>query len=365
MLTTTYTGSTEKAALEQLADLGAAIKVSYDVSTTRLHAKAWVFHRESGFSTAYVGSSNLTHSAQVTGIEWNVRASAARNPDVINKFGAVFESYWQNGDYRPFDSVQFTEEQERAGRTDSGPRVILSPIELRPLPFQERLLELLEVSRQKGHRRNLLVSATGTGKTVMAALDYAALAERLDRARLLFIAHREEILDQSLATFRYALRDPSFGEKWVGGARPTSFEHVFASIQSLTRADFDGLRDHFDVVVVDEFHHAAADSYTRVLGHLEPAELLGLTATPERSDGLPILNWFDDRIAAELRLWDAIDQQYLTPFLYYGIHDGLDLRDIPWKRGRGYDTQALTNLYTSADAWARLVIKQLDLHTDA
>ncbi|MEZ5376802.1 MAG: DUF3427 domain-containing protein [Acidimicrobiales bacterium] len=365
VLTTTYTGSTEKAALEQLADLGAAIKVSYDVSTTRLHAKAWVFHRESGFSTAYVGSSNLTHSAQVTGIEWNVRASAARNPDVINKFGAVFESYWQNGDYRPFDSVQFTEEQERAGRTDSGPRVILSPIELRPLPFQERLLELLEVSRQKGHRRNLLVSATGTGKTVMAALDYAALAERLDRARLLFIAHREEILDQSLATFRYALRDPSFGEKWVGGARPTSFEHVFASIQSLTRADFDGLRDHFDVVVVDEFHHAAADSYTRVLGHLEPAELLGLTATPERSDGLPILNWFDDRIAAELRLWDAIDQQYLTPFLYYGIHDGLDLRDIPWKRGRGYDTQALTNLYTSADAWARLVIKQLDLHTDA
>ncbi len=94
-------------------------------------------------------------------------------------------------------------------------------------------------------------------------------------------------------------------------------------------------------MIVDEFHHAAATSYAKVLDHLEPAELIGLTATPERSDGLPILQWFDDRIAAELRLWDAIDQQYLAPFLYYGIHDGLDLSDIPWRRGRGYDTQAL------------------------
>ena len=365
VLTTRYTGSTEQVALERLIDLGADVRVSYDVSTTRLHAKAWVFHRASGFSTAYVGSSNLTHSAQVTGIEWNVRASEARNADVIAKFGAVFDSYWESGDYRPYDAAEFVDEADRAGRTDSGPSVVLSPIELRPLPFQERLLELLEVSRQHGHHRNLLVSATGTGKTVMAALDYGGLVERLDRSRLLFIAHREEILDQSLATFRYALRDPSFGEKWVGGARPTRYEHVFASIQSLNAADLGLLpRDHFDVVIVDEFHHAAAHSYEKVLDHLEPAELLGLTATPERSDGLPILHWFDDRIAAELRLWDAIDQQHLAPFLYYGIHDGLDLRDVPWKRGRGYDVEALSNRYTSSDAWARLVVKQLDQHTD-
>jgi superfamily II DNA or RNA helicase/HKD family nuclease len=365
VLTTTYTGSTEKAALEQLASLGADIRVSYDLTTTRLHAKAWVFHRHSGFSTAYVGSSNLTHSAQVTGVEWNVRASAARNPDVIAKFGAVFESYWSGGDYLPYDAAQFEEEQERAGRIDTGPRVILSPIELRPLPFQDRLLELVEVSRQRGHHRNLLVSATGTGKTVMAALDYARLRNQLDRTRLLFIAHREEILDQSLATFRYALRDRSFGEKWVGGARPTRFDHVFASIQSLNASGLDALApDHFDVVIVDEFHHAAAASYERVLDHLDPVELLGLTATPERSDGLPILHWFDDRIAAELRLWDAIDQQHLAPFLYFGIHDGLDLTDIPWRRGRGYEIEALTNRYTSSDAWARLVVKQVDEHVD-
>lgn len=365
VLTTTYSGSTEQRALDVLTELGAEVRVSYDVSTTRLHAKAWVFHRGSGFSTAYVGSSNLTHSAQVTGMEWNVRASAARNPTVISKFEAVFDSYWAAGDYLPYDPYQFEAAQRRAGREATGPMVILSPIELHPLPFQERLLELVEVSRRRGHHRNLLVSATGTGKTVMAALDFAALREHLDRARLLFIAHREEILDQSLATFRYALRDPTFGETWVGGSRPSRFEHVFASIQSLHAADLSALApDHFDVVIVDEFHHAAAASYEKVLNHLDPVELLGLTATPERSDGLPILHWFDDRIAAELRLWDAIDQQYLAPFLYFGIHDGLDLRDIPWRRGRGYEAEALTNRYTSSDAWARLVVKQLIEHAE-
>ena len=360
VLTTTYTGSTERRALDQLIDLGAQVCISYDLSTTRLHAKAWVFHRRSGFSTAYVGSSNLTHSAQVTGLEWNVRASAARNPDVVAKFGAVFDSYWAGGDFVAYDPEEFEDEQRRAGRTDSGPQVILSPIELRPFPFQERLLELIELSRQRGHHRNLLVAATGTGKTVMAALDYGALRRQLSRSRLLFIAHREEILDQSLATFRYALRDASFGEKWVGGSHPTRFDHVFASIQSINASGLDALpTDHFDVVIVDEFHHAAAASYHRVLDHLVPVELLGLTATPERSDGLPILHWFDDRIAAELRLWDAIDQQHLAPFLYYGIHDGLDLREIPWRRGRGYDVDALSAAYTSSDAWARLVVQQV------
>ncbi len=366
VLTTTYTGSTERAALDQLVALGADVRISYDLSTTRLHAKAWLFHRLTGFSTAYVGSSNLTHSAQVTGLEWNVRASAARNADVIDKFAAVFESYWQGNDFVPYEPGQFEAEAKRAGRTDHGPITILSPIELRPEPFQERLLELIAVSRQRGHHRNLLVAATGTGKTVMAAVDYARLRESMPRARLLFVAHREEILDQSLATFRYALRDASFGEKWVGRSRPTRFDHVFASIQSLNAASLADLpADHFDVVIVDEFHHAAATSYRRLLDHVTPIELLGLTATPERSDGLPILHWFGDRIAAELRLWDAIDQHRLSPFMYFGIHDGLDLQEIPWRRGTGYDVHALSNLYTSTDAWARTVLQEVLKHADS
>lgn len=357
VLTTVYTGSTESDALLMLRSIGADIRVSYDISATRLHAKSWLFHRESGFSTAYVGSSNLTHSAQVSGLEWNVRISAARNRPVIDKIAAVFDSYWENSEFEPFDVDRFAE----ATKAARSPRtaISLSPVEIRLDPFQERLLEQIELARQQGHHRNLLVSATGTGKTVMAAVDYARLRARLPRARLLFIAHREEILKQSRGTFAHALRDASFGELWVGGQRPSQFEHVFASIQSLTASGAESLPpDHFDVVIVDEFHHAAADTYKRVLDRVRPRELLGLTATPERSDGVSVLQWFDGRIAAELRLWDAIDQHRLAPFAYYGIADELDLRDIPWRRGAGYDVEGVTKLITSTDVWARRVLQQ-------
>jgi len=363
VLTTTYTGSTEAEALDQLHAMGAEVRVSYEVGSTRLHAKAWLFHRSSGFSTAYIGSSNLTHSAQVSGLEWNVRVSGARNPSVVDKVAAVFESYWQSGDFVPYEREQFSARIGEGGRR--GPTIVLAPTELRPEPFQERLLEQIALARQRGDHRNLLVAATGTGKTVMAALDYARLRDELPRPRLLFVAHREEILAQSLATFRQALREHAFGELWVGGRRPSRFEHVFASIQSLSAAGFEYLeREHFDVVIVDEFHHAAASSYRALLEHVAPRELLGLTATPERSDGLPIIEWFGGRIAAELRLWDAIDQHRLVPFAYFGIHDGLDLRDIPWRRGRGYEVEKLSNLYTGNDAWARLVIKELQRRVD-
>ncbi|MFM6847882.1 MAG: DUF3427 domain-containing protein [Terrabacter sp.] len=365
LLTTTYTGSTESSALERLVDLGADVRVSYDTTTTRLHAKAWIFHRHTGFSTALVGSSNLTHSAQATGLEWNVRVSAARNRPVIEKFIGTFDAYWSSGEFIDYDPQQFDEQLGAARPGGAGPTVVLSSIEVTPRPFQERLLELLEVARLHDRHRNLLVAATGTGKTVMAAVDYARLRHTLPRSRLLFVAHREEILDQSLATFRHVLRDATFGEKWVGGHRPRDFEHVFASIQSLHASGIDSIApDHFDVVIVDEFHHAAATSYGRLLEHVRPVELLGLTATPERSDGLPILHWFGDRIAAELRLWDAIDQQHLVPFQYFGIHDGLDLRDVPWRRGVGYDMSALSDVYTGNDVWARQVIDQVRRFVD-
>lgn len=360
VLTTTYTGSTEQSALELLVDLGAEVRISYDVTSTRLHAKAWVFHRNSGYSTGYIGSSNLTHSAQISGLEWNLRISGVRNPDAIRKMAAMFDAYWASGDFVEFDRDEFFE-ASKVSR--SGPTVFLSPVEIRLEPFQERLLELIELARLKGNHRNLLVSATGTGKTVMAAIDYLRLSKISPRSRLLFVAHRKEILEQSMATFRHALRDPTFGEEWVAGRRPESFNHVFASIQSLNSRGIEHFEpEYFDIVIVDEFHHAAANSYKALLAHLKPKELLGLTATPERSDGLPILNWFDDGITAELRLWDAIDQQRLVPFEYFGVSDGINLEEIPWKRGQGYEIGALENVYTSNDAWARLVIKTLIDH---
>lgn len=355
VLTTIYTGSTEAAALEELQQMGAQVRVSYDTGTTRLHAKAWLFHRAQGLSTGYIGSSNLTHSAQVTGLEWNLRVSAVRNRTVLERMQALFDSCWDSGDFVNFDPVVFKDAIKRQG-PDGCTSVLLPGIELELKPFQERLLELIAIERQRGRSRNLLVSATGTGKTVMAAVDYARLARHLPRARLLFVAHRKEILEQSRATFCYALRDASFGEFWVDGHRPERFEHVFASVQSLAKTELEHLPpDHFDVVIVDEFHHAAAPTYKLLLRHLKPLQLLGLTATPERADGESITTWFGSRIAAELRLWDAVDQQLLVPFAYYGVPDSTELRHLPWRRGRGYDIQALTQVYTADHVWASRV----------
>ena len=360
LLTTIYTGSTEARALDALKRIGCEVRVSYDVGRTRLHAKAWLFHRASGYSTAYIGSSNLTHMAQVDGVEWNVRASAARNPDVVDKVRAVFESYWQDGDFAAYDADEFAE-RTRAERRDAGPA--LPPTELHALPFQARLLEQIALARSRGRHRNLLVAATGTGKTVMAALDYASLCECGSFPSLLFVAHRKELLEQALATFRHAFRRPDFGELWVGGAVPERFEHVFASIQTLNAATLERIDPTgYSVVIIDEFHHSAADSYQRLLARLEPRELLALTATPERADGLSVLDQFDGRIAAELRLWDAIDQGRLTPFAYYGLSDGNDLREVPWRRGHGYDVEGLANVLTADDAIARRVYERLREH---
>ena len=357
LLTTIYTNSTEQRALDELERLGAQIRVSYDTSSTRLHAKAWIFHRESGYSTAYIGSSNLTHSAQVLGLEWNVRVSAVRNPDAVAKMAAVFTTYWASRDFARYDAAEFA---QRCTETAYADLTQLSPIEIELRPFQEALLEHVTLARHQGHHRNLIVAATGTGKTVMAAVDYARLRPKLERSRLLFVAHREEIIDQSRATFRHALRDPAFGEKWVAGHRPQRFEHVFASIQSLHDATVRNIEPtQFDVVIVDEFHHAAAPSYRALLERLQPIELLGLTATPERADGLDVLHHFDGRVAAELRLWDAIDQEYLAPFAYFAVHDGVDLRRVPWRRGRGYDVEALEGVLTADHAWVHLVVEEV------
>lgn len=359
VLTTTYTGSTEAGALDTLRELGAEIRVSYDTTGTRLHAKAWLFHRKSGFSTAYIGSSNLTHQAQQTGLEWNVRVASARNPIVIEKVSALFDSYWLHRDFQEYVREDFDAALARSTRSSDN-AILLPPTDIVLKPFQQYLLEQIAISREQGYHRNLLVSATGTGKTVMAAIDYARLRRKLSRSRLLFVAHRKEILRQAQATFCQALRDPSFGELWVDGEVPKRFDHVFASIQSLSANTLANLKaDYFDVVIVDEFHHAAANTYRLLLNAVVPSELLGLTATPERADGLSVLTYFDDRIAAELRLWDAIEQRQLCPFAYYGIHDDVDLSEVTWHRGRGYDVDGLTNVLTGDDARARFVLQEL------
>jgi superfamily II DNA or RNA helicase len=156
--------------------------------------------------------------------------------------------------------------------------------------------------------------------------------------------------------FRQILGDHTFGEMFVADQRPQKWQHVFASVQSLNHLDVTALNpERFDMVIVDEFHHAEAPTYEKLLKALRPKVLLGLTATPERADGRDIRRWFDGRTAVELRLWEALERQLLVPFQYFGIHDDVDLSRLRWKRGQGYDQGELGNLYTGHDARARLV----------
>jgi len=371
IVTTTYMGATERLALDRLVrDLGAQVKIQYDVQRTRLHAKAWMFRRNSGYSTAYVGSSNLSHSALLDGVEWNVRLSERANRALLAKFVATFDTYWSDPTFEGYDPDTIDHRDrlddalaEASGRAQHNRVTIsLSGLEVRPYPFQQRMLDDLDAARTVYDRhRNLLVAATGTGKTVVAALDYRRLAESATGARpsLLFVAHRREILQQALRTYREVLSDPNFGELYVDGTRPERWQHVFASIQSLSSYGVDSVPPQsFQILVVDEFHHAAASTYRRLLERLAPQETLGLTATPERADGIDVAQLFGGRPTSELRLWDAISSDLLTPFHYFAINDETDLTRVAWVRG-SYDESALSSLYTGNDARTRIVLAQL------
>jgi superfamily II DNA or RNA helicase/HKD family nuclease len=369
VITTTYMGATERVALDRLVhDFGAEVKIQYDSVRTRLHAKAWLFRRNTGFNTAYVGSSNLSRSAMLDGVEWNVRLSAIATPPLMEKFSATFETYWNDTTYESYDTDRDRDRLDDALAEASGRRqtdratLSLSGLEVRPYPYQAEMLESLAVERVVHDRhRNLIVAATGTGKTVIAALDYRSLCPPPpnERPSLLFVAHREEILKQSLRMYREVLSDPNFGELYVGGARPERWRHVFASVQSLSSYGItNSPADTWDVVVIDEFHHAEAATYRRIADHLKPAEILGLTATPERADGTDVRSFFNGRVAAELRLWDALSADLLCPFHYFGVADGVDLTQVQWSRGM-YDQGSLSGVYTGNDARARIVLKQV------
>lgn len=370
VITSTYLGATDARALDRLVtEFGAEVRVNYEINRTRLHAKAWLLRRSTGFHTAYVGSSNLSSAALVDGLEWNVRLSAMSTPHLLEKFRTTFDSYWEN---REFEVYQPAEDGERlraaletaSGRRPSDPLAItLSGLEVHPMAHQAEMLEQLDAERTIHDRhRNLIVAATGTGKTVIAALDYRHLARDIHGRdlTLLFVAHRKEILQQSRRMYQEVLTDATFGEFLVEGQEPTKWRQVFASIQSLSQGRLSTIEpDRFDIVVIDEFHHAEAASYRRLLDHVQPIELLGLTATPERADGVDVRDLFDGRVAAELRLWEALEQNLLCPFHYFGIHDGTDLESVQWRRG-GYDLAALSRIYTGDDSRTRIVLKELN-----
>lgn len=352
VITTSYMGATDAKAVEFLASLpNTEVRLSYNTQRERLHAKSYLFLRNTGFNTGYIGSSNLSHSALTNGLEWNLKITSQEIPHIINKSISTFETYWASTDFEVFDGYEESANklkqaliQARKGHNDREQHFF----EIKPFAHQQEILEQLLVERSLHKRfRNLVVAATGTGKTLISAFDFARFIKQKPEASFLFIAHREEILRQAREAYRGVLKNGNFGEIWVGGYNPDHYRQLFASIQTLNNqlADLNLRPDYYNYIVIDEVHHIAASSYRAIINYFKPQILLGLTATPERHDGTDILSDFGGVIAAEIRLPEAINQRHLSPFQYFAIDDDTDLTSISWSHGR-YDIAQLSNVYT-------------------
>ena len=298
------------------------------------------------------------NAALTSGLEWNTKVTRRDLPETIDKIAATFEYYWNDREFEYYAEDQ----RERLARALKAEKYFdtnnadVYTMDINPYSYQQEILDKLEAERTvRGYTRNLVVAATGTGKTVISALDYKRFRKQNpDKpCRLLFVAHREEILKQSLYTFRAVLKDANFGELFVGNYKPESIDNLFMSIQTFNSQSFTEKTspDFYDYITVDEFHHAAAPTYQKLLSYYQPRILLGLTATPERMDGKNILPYFNNRIAAEIRLPEAIDRKLLCPFQYFGVTDTVDLDALKWSAG-GYQKSELEHIYTFSGAVA-------------
>lgn len=368
IITTTYCGATQAKAIEQLAALpNTEIRISYNTDIERLHAKSYIFVRNSGMNTAYIGSSNLSKSAQTEGLEWNMRVTSVENPHIIKTALATFEMYWNSPNFEDFrigGIEKFNKEIHRNIFHTEAADFVYQRYTI--LPHQKQILDKLRVEREdRGNFKNLIVAATGTGKTVISAFDYQEFARTHSRARILFTAHREEILRQSLNTYRSVLQNANFGTLWVGANRPqeaSEYEHLFVSI-SMFNSRFDEFfalldSDFYDYIVIDEAHHSQADSYRKLFDHFQPQLLVGLTATPERMDGKDLRPDFGNRISAEIRLPQALQAGLLTPFQYLCISDDTDLSDDSLWSGQKYNIERLADKLC-AKTRAQLIVDAL------
>ncbi|MDJ0339334.1 DEAD/DEAH box helicase [Cryobacterium sp. PH31-O1] len=327
IITSTYLGFNSPAAFRELLNLEGINVLVHPDSSAGFHAKGYIFEQESS-TTAIVGSSNLTDRALLNNHEWNLRFSALPDGDIVQQLNRAAQAHidasipltehWID-DYELTWTAPIRESSPGIGLIEPETGLPLDGV-IQPNAMQIEALAEIAALRETGEKRAVVISATGTGKTILSALDVRAYAPK----RMLFIVHREQILDRAIHEFKRVLEAPdgNFG-KFVGAKRELDRRYVFASIQSLSRPENLAAiePDAFDYVLIDEVHRAGAASYRSVIDHLKPAFLLGMTATPERSDDFNVFELFDFNVPYEIRLQKALEADMLAPFHYYGVTD--------------------------------------------
>ena len=357
ILTGNYLGITQPSALYLLKKkLGSRVDMRfYNEKDRSFHPKSYIFHYR-GYNDIYIGSSNISRSALTSGIEWNYRFSSVSDPKNYEKFYHAFEDlfehhsiiidneelkrYSQNW-HRPavardLERYEYSHQNEENESEDTKVRLLYEP-----RGAQIEALCALEDTRAEGAKRALVQAATGVGKTYLAAFDSKSYE------RVLFVAHREEILKQAAVSFRNVRNSEDFGF-FTGEEKSTDKSVIFASVATLGRSEYLSEKyfapDYFQYLVIDEFHHAVNEQYQRIVEYFKPQFLLGLTATPERMDGRNIYELCDYNVPYEISLKDAINKGMLVPFHYYGIYDDTDYSGLHLIRGR-YDEKELNETY--------------------
>lgn len=344
IVTGDYLDATDPDALAELLDLPGNLQLRvFEAGPLSFHPKAYIFHEPHGAGTAFVGSSNLTKPALHDGVEWNCRVFRANTDQGFAEIVDAFENLFAHPRTRPVD-LDWIEAYRKRRRPISTKQIVVevAPAEATPPPephsVQREALAELKMTRLAGNEAGLVVLATGLGKTWLAAFD----SHDADFRRVLFVAHREEILTQAMHTFRRIRPQARLG-LYTGDAKQPDAEVLFASIQSLGKVR--NLQrfapDAFDYIVVDEFHHAAARTYRQLIDYFTPKFLLGLTATPERMDGGDLLALCQENLVYRKDLVAGIEAGLLCPFQYYGVPDEVDYSNIPW-RSYQFDQEELT-----------------------
>ncbi len=350
LLTGDYMDVTDPDALLHLLDLQGNVQLRvFETASIEggasqaFHPKSYLFQRPDGQGSAFVGSSNLSASALTNGIEWNYRVVSSSDSAGFGEVCNSFERLFRGPRTQPL-TAEWVEayRTRRAAKhlirvpSDETIEEVLQVPE--PNEIQRDALAALEATRANGNKTGLVVLATGLGKTWLAAFDSAKPAF----PRVLFVAHREEILAQALDTYRRIRPSARLG-RYAGQERDATAEVLFASIQTLSRREHIErfARDAFDYIVIDEFHHAAATSYRRLIEYFEPAFLLGLTATPERTDGGDLLTLCQQNLVYRCDVVEGVRRNLLSPFRYFGVPDNVDYANIPWRNSH-FDEEALT-----------------------